>query len=287
MKRFLSLILTLALALLCACGGTKTPSGSATADTVATPDTAATQRPTVKQDRKKQAEASDPKASETPAEPEKEPVTEDYRTELRAEEILGNPLSSTSVILPLEELSQYPELPTGCEVTSLTMALNTLGCKVSKTEFAENYLEYNDSYVIGFCGDPFADDGAGTFPPGIAVSVQNYAAATGEKVSVYDSSGLSLNYLYRFIDAGCPVLVWTTYYMDEPMETDDGEFYNGKYYMWYDNEHCVTLYGYDTEAGTVEIADPIEGLMTVDAASFEEINRSIGGWSAVILRLPE
>ena len=40
---------------------------------------------------------------------------------------------------------QYPDLPTGCETTSLTMVLNYLGYPVDKLDLADHYLDKNRS----------------------------------------------------------------------------------------------------------------------------------------------
>ena len=65
-------------------------------------------------------------------------------------------------------ISQYPELPTGCEITSLTILLNYLGYNIDKTTLAKNYLNYTYSTSItfsdAFIGSPFNNDGYGCFP---------------------------------------------------------------------------------------------------------------------------
>ena len=262
MKRLLILTVILCI-ILCGC---------ATADhhsSVATPDAAPT-NPT-------HAAPTEPTVKPTDA------ATTEQLVEKRVAEILSGELTHDSASIPIEPMDQYPELPTGCESVALTVALNALGCDLSKTEIAENYLEYNDNYVLGFCGDPFEEDGAGIMPPGIITTVENYAQYTGAPVYAVDTSKLPLSDLYKFIEAGYPALVWTTSYMDEPMETDDSIEYDGEIYNWYDNEHCVTLFGYDRSAGTVEIADPMLGSTAYDAEEFERIYELIGGWSVVVL----
>ncbi len=265
MKRLLILTVILCI-MLCGC---------ATADhhsSVATPDAVPTE----------QASAAPASPTEPTAKPTDAPTTGQL-VEKRVAEILSGELTHDSASIPIEPMDQYPELPTGCESVALTVALNALGCDLSKTEIAENYLEYNDNYVLGYCGDPFEDDGAGVMPIGIVTTVENYAQSTGAPVYAVNTSKLPLSELYKFIEAGCPALVWTTYYLDEPMETDDSIEYDGEIYNWYDNEHCVTLFGYDRSAGTVDIADPLQGAVTVDADEFARINELIGGWSVAVL----
>lgn len=266
MKRILCLLAVICL-LLCGCDVNAEDNADATLDTAATQvNTEATELPTSA-------------VTQVPTEP---PSVETLAQE-RIEKILVGELKSDSAHIAIEEMSQYPELPTGCEAIALTMALNALGEALNKTEIAEKYLEYDDNYVIGYAGDPFSDDGAGIWPPGMVKTVENYVKDTGAHVYAQDTSKHDLTDLCKLVEAGCPVLIWTTYYIGEPMYTDDGLEYDGEYYMWYDNEHCVTLCGFDTSDGTVEIADPLQGIVTVDAENFERINEDIGGFSMVLL----
>lgn len=263
MKRILTLILSLCL-LLCACA-------SRAEEPTASPETEAmTEKPT------------EP-PTEAPTEPPTEPPTVEEKAQERIETILGSKLSAKSASLSVDEMYQYPELPTGCEAVALTIALNALGCDLDKTEIAENYLIYDANYAIGYCGDPFSNGGAGIWPIGIVRTVEKYTEKTGKSIYAFNTSGRPLKDLCKLVDAGCPVLVWTTYYMNEPMYTDEGINYDGEYYQWYDNEHCVTMYGYDSSSGTVDISDPLRGKVTVDAQQFERLNDAIGGWSVALL----
>ena len=271
MKRTLCLLILLAI-LLCGC------STAANNNSAATPDSAASEASTTSV-----TSAATEKPTSPPTQAPTAAPTVEQLAEQKIQAILKSKLKSDRASIDIDPLEQYPELPTGCEIVALTMALNCFGCKLDKTEVADNYIVYGDSYAISYVGDPYSDGGAGIWPLGIISSVDNYNAASGKSIYAYNTSHLPLSDLYKFIEAGCPALVWTTYYMDEPMYTDDGEYYNDEYYMWYDNEHCVTLYGYDRSAGTVDIADPLQGAVTVDAKEFERLNNDIGGWSVILL----
>ena len=129
MKRLLILTVILCI-ILCGCATDDHHSS------VATPDAAPT-NPTA-------AAPTEPTAKPTDA------ATTEQLVEKRVAEILSGELTHDSASIPIEPMDQYPELPTGCESVALTVALNALGCNLSKTEIAENYLEYNDNYVLGF-----------------------------------------------------------------------------------------------------------------------------------------
>ena len=266
MKQSLSLLLALFMLMQLLCGYSS--SSSEPDSTASDPDSAAVI----------QHQIVSESASASPT----EAPSKDALIQKHIEKILAADAGSSGSI-DVDPLEQYPELPTGCESVALTIALNALGGNLDKTDVAEYYLRYDDDFVLGYCGDPFSDDGAGVMPPGIITTVENYVARTGAPVYAYNTSHSPLRELYKFIDAGCPVVMWTTYYMDEPMYTDDAHEYNGDTYFWYENEHCVTLYGYDRNAGTVDIADPLQGAVTVDADEFERINHNIGGWSVAII----
>ena len=77
-------------------------------------------------------------------------------------------------------LNQLPELPTGCEVTSLTMVLNYLGYDADKTDIAANYLEKGDypdaNPNTTFVGTPFDKASYGCFAPVITDCANLYGA---------------------------------------------------------------------------------------------------------------
>ncbi len=197
----------------------------------------------------------------------------------KLEKLLKSEKVSLKKKLDAPEMFQEPELPTGCESVALTIALNTLGFDLEKTEIAENYLEYAYDYInyaIGYVGDPFEDDGAGVFPPGIVKTVDNYRTQAHKNAYAEDVSGTRFEDLYKIIDGGCPVVVWTTMSYTEPEFDGDEITENGFTYRWYENEHCVTLYGYDTGKKEVYISDPLNGYVTMDADEFEAIYNETG-----------
>ena len=261
MKRILALLIGVCL-LLCGCGA---KAGSD--DTAATPDSASVQSVT--------------EATEPPTEAPTEPPSDAYLGRARFSTILTSALTAKKASIAVEEIYQYPELPTGCESVALTMALNSMGYQLKKTDIASDYLIYGN-YVDGFLGNPFSSGGAGILSLGLVRTVNKFVNETGAKVYARDTTGKSMTDLYKFISKGCPVVIWTTYYMNSPV-FDGGVTYNGEFYRWYNNEHCVMLCGYDLNDKTVTIADPLRGVVTVDAARFEEINTSIGGYSMVLI----
>lgn len=204
----------------------------------------------------------------------------------RLDSILSSPLKRSSHQLEVEEWIQYPELPTGCESVALTAALDYLGFDIEKTEIAENYLYYEDyDLMYGYVGDPFSDFGAAIYPPGLTATANSYLSHMGSDYHAINTMGTELSDLYKLIDNGYPVVIWSTLYQNEPSMTDDEYYYDGETYYWYDNEHCEMLCGYDLEDNTVTISDPNEGVITCDADSFEEIYNEVGKLSMTIINL--
>lgn len=191
-----------------------------------------------------------------------------------------------SFYLDVKEELQEPELPTGCEATALSMALQYEGFDVDKVEIAEEYLLYNrenDNLAEGFIGDPFASNGAGCFSPAITATADYYFEVKGEDYRAYDISGTEMEKLYAYVAAGTPVMVWTTMYMQQPTFQDEVSEYKGRICRWYSEEHCVVLTGYDLDAGTVRVNDPLDGIVDRDMEEFAAIYEMTGE-SAVVLK---
>lgn len=206
---------------------------------------------------------------------------------LMVQEILNGTLEKRSALLDVTPLYQYPELPTGCESVSLTMALNYLGEDLSLTEIASDYLIYGNDMVTGYCGDPFGDYGAGIYPPGLLATVKNYINTNSSPLAAADTTGTQLSDLFKLIDKGFPVVIWSTSSLRDPYNNDDEMYieYNGYEYWWYTNEHCVILIGYDLDSGTVTINDPQYGCsLTYSLERFEYVYDMIRRMSLAVIK---
>lgn len=187
--------------------------------------------------------------------------------------------------LDVPELLQKPELPTGCESVSLTMALEYEGFELDKTTIAREFLIYNretDNMAIGYIGDPFSEDGAGCFAPALAATADHFFTDQGYDYVAYNISGTEMEDLLSYVAAGTPVILWSTMYMASPEFTDEVAEYQGTLYRWYRQEHCVVLTGYDLESQTLQINDPLEGIVTRDFTEFRDIYDAIGRYAIVL-----
>lgn len=197
--------------------------------------------------------------------------------------ILSSDLTDSKVVLDVPEILQNPELPTGCESVALTIALNSLGCDLQKTEIADNYLEYGDNLAYQYAGDPHTESGAGVFAGGIVNAAEKYIKEKNLDIAAINTSGTSLSDLCKVVAAGYPVVIWGTMYMSDPLITSQSYEYDGYTYTWYQNEHCMVLAGYDQDAGTVVISDPLSGIVVRDANAYESYFNETGMYSVVLM----
>lgn len=197
--------------------------------------------------------------------------------------ILSSDLTDSKVVLDVPEILQNPELPTGCESVALTIALNSLGCDLQKTEIADNYLEYGDNLAYQYAGDPHTESGAGVFAGGIVNAAEKYIKEKNLDIAAINTSGTSLSDLCKVVAAGYPVVIWGTMYMSDPLITSQSYEYDGHTYTWYQNEHCMVLAGYDQDAGTVVISDPLSGIVVRDANTYESYFNETGMYSVVLM----
>ena len=186
---------------------------------------------------------------------------------------------------------QNPELPTGCEVTTLTAALNHAGYPVDKVTMADKYLIQSDPYLTtfgeAFVGSPHNSNAWGCYAPVIVETAQNYIAAQGGNEVVQNLTGCSLKTLLWEVANGTPVITWATINLTSHVEE---RYYwttpNGEDAVFLINEHCVLLCGYDLNANTVTVCDPLEGKVDYDLDKFED-RYSLVYQQAVVIRDPD
>lgn len=224
--------------------------------------------------------------TEPPTQPPTElPTAEELAWE-RYHQILSGKLDSDYA--QLDNIKAMNQMGSGmqaaCEALALTTALNHFGYELDSDDIVDDYLVYNNDFVTGYCGNPRRFyDGSGIYPPGILTTIWNFIDENDAKLYPFDTTGLSLEDLYKFVSAGCPVLIWTTYDGYSP-RIEQYKEYEGVKYPWYDTEHCVCLFGYHLGDNEVKIADS----WTADerwknADSFGKIYDEVGQFSVVLM----
>lgn len=184
---------------------------------------------------------------------------------------------------------QMPELPTGCEITAMTMVLNYYGCEVTKEEMARDYLptifdyqeprregrhrrefyEYGDDLENYFLGDPFTEYGTVCGTSAIVMAANLYLSEEESELWAVDLSGITTKELYKIVLSGSPAVVFTTIDMEDREETMGWYTEDGTYVEWSHNDHATVIIGCSEDE--VVIADPLEGIVTYDKTQFEKV----------------
>lgn len=218
------------------------------------------------------AEQAEEITVEAISEPAEEPVTEPPTEPLEMPEDYE---LSGSCRLDVEAVLQNPELPTGCEITSLNTVLRYNGFDIDKVELCENYLtvDYYAAYTFdeAYIGDPKSATGFGCYSPVITETANKFFTENDDSWKALDISGTSLHDLFYQLEKDRPVVVWSSMNLNDVVwryqwTTDDGDE------AWFpEMEHCMVLTGYDFDSGVVYTADPLKGSMEYSMERFEYI----------------
>lgn len=191
---------------------------------------------------------------------------------------------SNKTNIKLDNILQNPELPRGCEVTSLAMLLNAGGVQVDKMELAANVrkdLSFREeingqmfwgSPYYGFVGDMYdkSSDGYGVYNQAIYDLAAMYIPN-----NVVNLSGCDFSLVERFVSYGYPVWVIITGEYDELPESSF-QSYMTKYgeINITQREHSVLVTGYDSNF--VYINDPLGYKTKVKRSSFIKSYEQMG-----------
>lgn len=177
-----------------------------------------------------------------------------------------------AMLIPnFKAVCQYPELPTGCEMTSLTMVMNYYGINADKCDISDNYLDKGEVGTVdfrkAFVGDPRDESSFGCYAPVVVNTANRYLQAQGSSLRATDVTGADLESLFGYINSQVPVIIWGT------LDCNEGYYsvtwnVDGQDLTWITPEHCMVLVGYDQQS--VWVADPIYGeVVSYDKAIFE------------------
>jgi uncharacterized protein YvpB len=174
------------------------------------------------------------------------------------------PVKKTSNIIDAPLILQKPELPSGCEITSLTMLFQFYGVNKSKMELMQEMkrdttpLVLNKDGSIQYWGNPnlgFVGDVTGQTGRGFGI----YHSALFELLKTYIPTGIDLtresfDKVERQILDGIPAVVWTTIDYRVPQEWVIWDTPIGPIRTTF-MEHAVLLVGVDEEF--VYVNDPL------------------------------
>lgn len=169
------------------------------------------------------------------------------------------------VLLGVTNYDQYAEgAPSGCEGASLLQALQYKG-KLKDwglVQFLNTIIKSPDENPnTGFVGSPFVEDPnvySAIYPDPLTTWGQRYG-------NVQNISGSSMNDLINEVAEGNPVVAWVTINF-QPVRWGDWPFGAAV-----NNNHAVTLDGFDKTNNQVHVSDPISGSYWLSRSTFETI----------------
>ncbi len=187
----------------------------------------------------------------------------------------------------MEHISQYPDLPSGDEITSLAMVLNYLGYDVDKCELCDLYL---DKGPVGFTdfneanvGNPRnAYNSFGCLAPVIVNASNRFIKVNGGGYKAYNLSGYNLDSLLLEVASGNPVIVWGCEDFDFTPSVSRIWVVDGKNLYLKSNMATMVLVGYDLIKNTVTLSDPAGSVFDIDLSLFEERFLEMGSGAVVV-----
>ncbi|MGA9225963.1 MAG: C39 family peptidase [Mesobacillus sp.] len=194
------------------------------------------------------------------------------------------------IIDGVPHISQLPELERGCEVTSLTMLLQSQGIAADKMTLAKQIhkLPFRDANYVrsnpydGFVGDiyTFSNSGYGVYHGPVAKLAEKYLPG-----KIKDVTGQTIESVYSLIDSGSPVWVITnsTFAPLPESEFTVWDTNSGKVKITY-NEHSVLIVGYDGES--IFINDPLadKGYKSIPRNGFEQAWVQMGSQAIGVIK---
>lgn len=211
-----------------------------------------------------------------------------------AKETVYNEQAESHLIENFKITWQMPELPTGCEITAMTMALNYYGFNADKVTMATEYLPVaaadfyygSDGKLYGpdlnsyFVGDPTTEGGYVCGTAAIVKGTNDYLKGQNSSLRAVDKTGISTDELYSLVDKNIPVVVWVTISMNDRAEVQGWYTESGNYVEWSTNDHGAVLIGYTEDS--VTIADPISGMVNYSRDRFEKVFASRGNRCVIL-----
>ena len=190
---------------------------------------------------------------------------------------------------------QNPELPNGCEITSLAILLDWAGYPIDKVELSDNYLPkqgfYRSDGVLhgadpnqAYAGDPSSySSGWYCFEGPILEAANAYLADQNTTQQAVPLSGTTREELENYMNDGIPLAVWVTLDYSAPRTRSSSRWLlpDGTDYVPYTNLHCVVLAGWDGD--DYRIANPINGWQTVSPDAFWSCFDAMGRRAVAVL----
>ncbi len=188
------------------------------------------------------------------------------------------PVNAEAAVYRLPVGTQRMQMPLDCEATSLTIALGSVGVRTTQ-QWVQGHFptdarapvlganglpsQWGDPYT-GFVGHVMGSEpgsnphwasyaGWGAYAPVVARVAESLGVPVAAQLTGWNPQAL-----YAAVEAGHPVLVWTTVdYSSQTARTWTA--WDGRIVPWTEAGHVVVLMGVNTTAGTLEFSDPLTG----------------------------
>ena len=188
------------------------------------------------------------------------------------------PVTAEAAVFRLPVGTQRMQMPLDCEATSLTIALESVGVHTTQQSVQGHFPTDARAPVLGAdglparWGDPYIDfvghvmgsepgsnphwtayAGWGAYAPVVARAAESFGVPVAAQLTGWNPAAL-----YAAVEAGHPVLVWTTVnYSSQTARS--WRAWDGRRVPWTEAGHVVVLMGVNTAAGTLEFSDPLTG----------------------------
>lgn len=211
---------------------------------------------------------------------------------VKVQQTASDTFLTKEVQIPVATLMQKPELPNGCEITSLTAVLNYFGYPVSKTNMSRDFLTKipftrKENKLFGadpykaFAGDPSHSSGFFVYAPPIVKAANSYLANVKSSLQGVDISGSSHEDIIKYLNQGIPVVMWVTLDLSPPKITYSWFLHDtGKKFDAPVNLHAVVLSGYTDS--DVYVMDPLQGQITRNKGDFFRSYDALGKHAMIV-----
>ncbi len=197
--------------------------------------------------------------------------------------------------LDVPQILQNPELPNGCEITSLCQVLNYLGLPAEKCDLADHYLPQSPRWYGAdpdevYMGNPRRDDGSPQegcycFAGPLVTAAERWLAA--HDVTAYrprDLTGAEEETLCAQLEQGRPVIFWASLHFQDIQYDPCGAYPlpGGRSHRVFHQLHCMVLSGMDE--AYFYVTDPLNFNRQVPREQFMKIYRQLGRRAVVLER---
>jgi len=197
--------------------------------------------------------------------------------------------------IEVESVLQTPELPTGCEITALSMLLNHYGFGTDKMSlmkfmpmsgiYTYDGVRYGPDFRKVFPGNPTSTGGYGCYTPCMVTTATDYFRSIGNaEYYLDDLTGADFDILLNYVALGKPVMAWATIGLIDPYKSLTWVTPENMAVTWIANEHVMLITGYDRKNDLVYVNDPSKGQVTYPLEKFRLRYEEIGRYAAVLMK---